>query len=135
MTIYIHALLEVAEQQMWNYSSYVKNNNKKKNNKNLNSRKGGQNIRCSILTPSALIPSRTCPIVKKGRGLVYYLVSEAPLKRNVIFASSLERLASCEELYIWLILIPTRSKKMGVGYVSPIRVDMPTNQPIKPTIS
>ena len=28
---FLHALLEVAEQQMWNYSSYLKNTNLKKN--------------------------------------------------------------------------------------------------------
>ena len=33
---FLHAFLEVAEQPMWNYSSYLKNNDKKIKNKNKN---------------------------------------------------------------------------------------------------
>ena len=43
---FLHAILEVAEQQMWSYSSYVK----KKSFKFTSEGRGGQNIRWKLET-------------------------------------------------------------------------------------
>ena len=51
---FLHAVLAVSEQLLWNYSSYLKIKNKKIKNKNKNTNylnsqvrtEGGQNIRC-----------------------------------------------------------------------------------------
>ena len=44
---FLHAFLKVVEQQMWNYSSYLKNKKwKYKSLKFTGEGRGGQNIRC-----------------------------------------------------------------------------------------